>query len=824
MNGPTSLPLLTRPLRGLIWKESRQLLPLIAILIGTLSFLMVLWIFVSPTVRWFGNIGYYAPLGLPMLFAVGVGLILVSQEKEIRTMEWLVSFPVKPLHLISVKFLVAFAGLILMWILYWLLALGIPSNAQLPQLFGYGYRRGSLSSLSQDHVLLVIHSVLILVGGFYAAWRIRRPLASVIAIIPLAIMPILVVELGYMFRGWLNGARIISIPPWPYVALTLAVIPLYGVLAYRAARRSLMPAEPPRLDGHGDRLFDAWRPPPQSAPELPYRFSISSMVWQSIHQNAWVLAGISAMILSGLAAVAFHDAVDAGSNQQAFIVFGSLIGAMGVCWLGVLAFAGDGSSERIRFLAERGVSPTQAWLGRHLVGISILSIGLLSYTVSSYWVVSQDLSHGSSQFSVAMVAIVLGVGYSVSQWTSHLVRMFAVSSVLAPLLSLVLAVWVIDALFTKGMPMWLLLLCIALPMVATWLTMGRFMDGKRGVATWGISVATVGLLMVLPIVPILVLLLESPCMDTDTRARLTAEAQEAWRSERSTASVTLAEQPGLELDFQENMSGKEALEIVQQRSYQPQDYLLMPRATVGNEGFEVPTPLRCDLHVVVQTLWQATYQSFRYENSPDDETEIESLGNWIATLSRFAKGLRRSRRWVDQEHADRIEIWLTRRLSSDEFQPLLDRQFAVDAMERLTDRDGRNRSRRRAVLASWHQAQFDLHESSHFGGLTIDETEYQHYGLFQERFRKRFRETLVRTALQLIDAGSQGNPTEPALQSMHELVFPPTVTYFSGPYGPGLRCKEATRIDEWHPHHPAVYWYRPWENEAMRLKQDHSKK
>jgi hypothetical protein len=106
--------------KGLIWKETRQLLPLLLILVGVCVVLIVCWSeFFS--VRRIGNQVQYIPLILPALFAVGAAAVLVGQEKEQRTLGWLASLPIPPSRLIVVKFAAAIGGLTLMWLLCWTL-------------------------------------------------------------------------------------------------------------------------------------------------------------------------------------------------------------------------------------------------------------------------------------------------------------------------------------------------------------------------------------------------------------------------------------------------------------------------------------------------------------------------------------------------------------------------------------------------------------------------------------------------------------------------------------------------------------------------------
>jgi hypothetical protein len=59
------------------------------------------------------------------------------------------------------------------------------------------------------------------------------------------------------------------------------------------------------------------------------------------------------------------------------VVLAVLLVFLATSWLGVLAFHGDLLHQRIRFLAERGVSPGKVWATRHAVPLSLLAVLLV---------------------------------------------------------------------------------------------------------------------------------------------------------------------------------------------------------------------------------------------------------------------------------------------------------------------------------------------------------------------------------------------------------------------------------------------------------------
>ena len=105
----------TRLWQGLLWKEAKQVIPLIGMLLGVSALLFIVWAATSRqlnvTLQATGDI---VPLIMPALFAAGAGAILISHEKETRSLNWLASLPIPIRPIVMTKFIVAFAGLMLM--------------------------------------------------------------------------------------------------------------------------------------------------------------------------------------------------------------------------------------------------------------------------------------------------------------------------------------------------------------------------------------------------------------------------------------------------------------------------------------------------------------------------------------------------------------------------------------------------------------------------------------------------------------------------------------------------------------------------------------
>ena len=88
----------------LVWKESRQLLPLVVALMVVAAILFLSQLFFQDQPDWQHELIF---LVFPGLFATGAGAVMVGQEREQGTMDWLSSLPITPRQLILTKFVIA---------------------------------------------------------------------------------------------------------------------------------------------------------------------------------------------------------------------------------------------------------------------------------------------------------------------------------------------------------------------------------------------------------------------------------------------------------------------------------------------------------------------------------------------------------------------------------------------------------------------------------------------------------------------------------------------------------------------------------------------
>tara|TARA_R110002073_G_scaffold108132_1_gene242927 strand:+ start:1857 stop:4271 length:2415 start_codon:yes stop_codon:yes gene_type:complete len=791
-------------IRGLYWKETRQLLPLVFILVAVGMFLMMVWGTTQDARNPMADYARSLPLVLPALFAAGAGALLVGQEKEQRTLWWLVSMPVVPKQLIGIKFAVGLIGLAVMWVICWILFWivqsidGGPSRSLIPYL--------TFPTVA-DYVFLHLHSLFLLACGFYTAWRMKSTFASLLAIVPLASIPFVLQSLGYGFRSKWVGQRMID--PQSANAVTIGTtsvaILIITWMAYRAAQRALSPREPILVESFPKTISRATSSPKAktNAVRTPYRFVFSSLVWQSVYHNRIAPLAIVFLMMAGTVAgvfaiVAWSDI----SRIQPFLGLVAFAGLVGVSWLGVFAFTGDGSAARMRFLSDRGVSPTVAWLGRHSIGVWIVSLILLFYTVLSYSVINRWHQHVGPLPSTAMITLLTFVIYGVSQWISQLTRLLAVSAVLSPVVSIAAAYWLIYCAILYDAPLWMILLCGSFPYFASWLQMRRFMDEIRGPMMWTTVVLAVVLFVWLPMVPMQIEIARFPKMSAERRANLLAQAKAVGRVYGYSDPIVLHPFPGE--SFQSDFSQKETdrLRIFEQRSFSPSDVFRIPEVLPGHDG-----AASIDQHTLYKTLALATYAKLEFDSSEKSPEAIEQIGDWFRVLTTIVERLRNSERLQDQDFADRIEIWLRDAIHSDAIQQIGERDFIETTRSLLSDRKARYESRRRAVLRSWATRE-SASAFNGLGGYSVSFWAEDMTPVKRAAVYKHFVDAVADATLRMLEAGEAGESTEPMRRELHGLLIGKNVRFEDGPYSDRIRNHPINQQI-----YPASQWYAAWEVE-----------
>ena len=805
--------------RGLVWKEIRQLLPLFVCVVGVglaVQFFLILASSLSGqrtndflTIAWV----------LPACFAAGAAAVLVGQEKELRTIDWLSALPSQPSRVIAVKFMVAAAGLLIMWIAAALLIaatefFGLSSSANRP------FARGSFttSPLGLGTPEFFFQSIVILACGFYAAWRTDSVFAGLVLLVPLACGPFLIFHLFTTLYCWTAGVRIVpsGLGTTVLFGLILIWILLFAWLSIRAARQFLSPRPAtPSVHSHTARWLDVWRPPVASVPAEPLRYSLSAILWQPTVHRRFALPLFLVLLLAGALGASFMGTNVTGRDQGFFRsagMFIAIFGALAVSWSGVTTFAGDGSATRLRFLADRGVSPAKVWLGRQLVPSSLISLGVLGYFLFSGWAVVCSDGY-NNVMSVALIAASVWTIHVVSQWVGQTVQLLPGALVIAPILSGVVLGWASYTIFFFGAPLWWLLLCSCIPLVVTLALMSRYMDGRRGALEVCVAIALIGTMIVLPVTPGIIKIARHPDISDQQHAQMLAVA-EAIEPVQETRYVRFGSYAGESVGF---LSSEERVARYQAADFDPS---LKPFATGAGDSIRVNSPFsQYDFRQIVQA---ATHARVAFSAAPEQSEAGSYLVKWINTMIHWGIYLRQSHLLLDQLAADATEIWLVDTLHDDSIRSLAGIDTAA-AASLLGDRSTRNQSRRDAVLVSWQRSLGrDITDGSlptlgHAYTPRISRSSIVWLYTYQKSIN------LVAAALlDLIDAGVADKPTLQQRQRVAGLVDGIEWKSLHSPYSDYYRQNVSlTDMYTDSARHTlfqvGATWFAPWEDQASQL-------
>lgn len=827
MNAPSSMT------RQLVRKECRQLLPLVLTLFGVGIGMILLWQMMPSDSRELKELGRYVPLAIPALFAVGAAAILVSQEREQKTIWWMMSMPIEPERLFRTKLLVAIGMLAAIWIVCWLLirlevAIGLFPGGS----FQYPFVSGYSESFWQDTIFWHLHSLFLMLCGFYASWRIKNSIASLIAIVPLAFAPFVLIQLGYAVRSAATGVQFVDSTTSNWITLIVTAVGC-GLLAWqarRAALRELSPAEPPRVDedlrekSRGN-LFDYFRPPSSSsrpAPSTPLGSPVITLFWQSLNHNRVALYAVIAMIM--LAAVAMASG-HVASNSRKFASSHFLImffGYLATCWLGVLTFAGDGSSQRMRFFADRGVSPAKLWLGRQLLGMTVISCAALLFIAVAMICQSIDWDGPYSSMMVLAPLSIAIICYIISQWVGHVLQTLPAAIIVAPIavasFATITYMLVPQTTLSRTYAMTIALsapILVLFPLLATFVTMRLYADGTRNRKFYGLTACLFSVWVSITLIPAILAYRDFPRVTSEQHQLLVQRAADAVSPASPTIAPLMFSFPSLPREFNGvDPSIQEAVAFYKARDFSPSELVSLP--------LPAKRGLYIDQHSFSQLYAEANFALLRFKASSGEGEEFDE---WVSTMTSIAKRFRQSWRLREQAFADITEYWLVRVLQSDAYKPRLQSDSAQSAIALVTDQAGRAAARRQSVLASWayYDENRQKEESSHtFGGYS------EHHCFSWLRgpldiflFKDAIVDAIAVHSLAMIEADRHGQSTRESRQALNQLINGSYRPFETGDYGQRLRADGASQAvmanGQVANQLPMSQWFAAWEDDAMKL-------
>jgi len=772
--------------RWLFWKEARGLAPLV-VMIAAVGVILLVSLRVSSSDKEFRDLFSFIAIVIPLLYAVGVGPVMVGQERELKTLGFLMTLPIGPAKINTFKILVSLVGLAVLWVLVsasiWFFR---PPEA--------GPVMGSDSWLAVTSggparlLLWMVHSVYFVFASFYAAWRVRNVLLSVVVSGVLAFVPILI---GWGVAFLFAGRSDFETGTYLCVLATTAVsIPVVALASRRRAMKTMSSHPAPVLPVTAARKDLDMAVVRHDASEFDFTSDFAAMRWQG-ETSGWSLGTKVAMLIAGiLVALALALLLRPGPGAQgaSLVVSGGIF--LVVSWIGVSVFQGDGSARSLRFLADRGISPRRVFWYRHAVPATWVVRVVLGYLFFAIFLVTLDpgVSGLWNLFSLATVLMFCLPVYSISQWASQLVPASVISYLLAPLLSVAGVMWLIFCGERFAVPLPLLMLLALLPVVVTYRMMPRFMDQTD---RWRGPIAGVGLVMAFVLIP----------MGYALMSQLSGWGVAGWPLRVRTIVAIRAYDSQIR-EFEPFPGFAEAdLETQAEWALLPKpvtmdeliDQVQIRRAVnlerIGGREMLVERPevvfvFEDDaLNAVMSRL---NFERLRFEANPEEEATRESYRWWLGAASVAAGDLRRSVGWQASEQADQVEIWIADATSQPEVEEVYGREFVGEVIGRLPTKEERNRSRLAAVQMNWFPLQRDT-------------------------------ETLIEVAESL---EGDGELSENDLAMLNELFGDPSVPLELSVHGPLFRSRDASTLVN-HLRYGGLgarFWAMGWENEIEVLR------
>jgi hypothetical protein len=658
-----------------------------------------MFFFTSPSGFGGGGISPYSFILMPIVFATGIGVLLVGVEKENRTLQWLQGMPVSSAQIAKTKFMVALVSLAAVWaislLMLWLFRIVFQGQV--------GITRSEVGSLSASYFYpFVFPTVSFFLGfaGLALAWRVASPIHALLLLIPVSGVVWIVSEIAKHLLGarsdWSSAHWGINVGCWA-VGLVLAVID--GWLASQrdlSARSASVPWF--GLLGNTTRTTVAapqwcrWEGVPPN----------SALLWQAIRQNGVPVSVLTTVLFGVIWAMASFPELYGGREDQAlralnhnFEFIGLIVlGGIAVCWLGCFAFQGDNIANRIRFYADRGVSPTRVWLTRHWIPILILLLAtfwrLLTRRSAARWdgadpqVILGD--------SICFFLAVMGT-YAVSQWWSQCIKSPLISVITSPLIAGVFVAYGLFALVLFETPLGLFGVSLALLGVATWSQMKAWMDRSFDRRFFGGHAAWLLTAMMIPLLPGIWTTLTLKRMDPEIRAAL----ERTWKEGNISDDTMLGSRMYL---MQRNFSESQTIDKVQKKFESNEDV----RA-------EYLRYLQSDEErTVLQGLRSSDFVRFCLAELSSSQSEVvaDASDEHVATYRSIANGIFESIRKIRsdgsllaQDNSEILEMALLRECKATNAREWLGEDLYRKIAVFLADSDSRDKARKLKLSRAW---------------------------------------------------------------------------------------------------------------------------
>ena len=659
----------------LLLKEAKQLAPIVISLVACGFVLHLMSNFGSQHHR--AMLHRVSLMMIPFLFAIGAGPLLVSQEKEQRTLGWIGALPINPRSIVLSKLIVCIVGLMLSWII----------SIGLTCLMGPSLKLFNHTVLSNS----IAYTFVVMTLGFTLAWIFSTAISSLIALVVASFVMAFVSQATSMMFASQKYDFLFDSTLW----LTSLLFAMAAVFFGQRAFLGKSPTE----SAFSLKRWGRGRSRSLSKQSRPIFWTLkpsSSLIWQISRQNNLLWSGLLLIVLLSGGLFLFyklttpsHHLRDAAANQELIMVLLLPI-SLALSWLGVSVFGSDAYRERINFLAQRGLAPGLVWWTRMILPLGIVVVLVLLVLIGAQFTFGRPPEMKQLLVSCLMV-------FAFSQWFSQWTQSSMIRFCLAPAVAVVSYVYQDFVTESLHAPLWILIPSICVAMLATRLMLSPWMDGRMDWRYWTSHVALLLLALTIPLLPFLYTWATYPDMSSDLKRSLAAEVQQYQQSPRPETvglkSNNLAPRPIGETEGDSNI-----VSSISDRLDAMQRELSSTRAPVGIPGNKIEVRTADLLSLRMDTVLNS--------KEPDSRTEVdtERYRSVIVLLDNLVRHLRLSERLQEQDYADVIERWLVSELGRPGRREIFSDQQYASMVAGLADQDTRHQARRRAIVMAWDES------------------------------------------------------------------------------------------------------------------------
>ncbi|MEM6692324.1 MAG: hypothetical protein AAF664_23035 [Planctomycetota bacterium] len=679
--------------RWWFWKEWRLVKPLVLALVAVAPILSLMAIcqgMFYPAQHIPPIATMYFTLAVPWLLAFALPLVLIAQELETGTMGWLQASSLSRKQLMLGKSMSCIAVL-LTALMTSMIANAVYSSIEGDVLLRLVDKRWPVAGnfLPGDYPVWTLITALLFLISTAASYRCKTVFgATQLSLLAVALIFCLLVLLegnGRHIGRYNTGSKHYTVL---FVFLSVGCLIAGSASLFEGIRR-LSPSTPSGLGQKtllSDQSSRQWeisfsdqhfRPPMlrEVTSGLLYLFFVGR--WRR-----WV--AFTGMIAFGLLchALDIYDDRRFNGNSGIYMAAATLGCFLGTVFVGATIWQGDSSASSIRFLAERGISPSRIFFASHAIGL-----GLLFLLISCWFPISALIfKRGEPLISPLMLLLVGLVVYSTASYASQVLKTPLLAYLLAPIAAL-FALWWWSICTTVIGGSWLVTTTIHVGVIffASWLGMRRYLSRQSRGTDFAIVIGVTIAIVCLPLLVPIIEFTQQPSVSPKALAELRMLAGESgYRRSAIEATYFLDH---LEYD-QELKPGWNRFPSAAHLDKEDSTKL-----AIASENFYY----RWLEELQFQTsIWELSATSDAEGSLPEMTPEYVEEA-WAETLLRTTKWIARLRPaadFLEQERLDQIEFWLASAL----FEPRTKEMLSVDQKREIASmlltRDRRFKFRR----------------------------------------------------------------------------------------------------------------------------------